>query len=95
MFNHLNAPPLRKRLECCGSVNQKDYKGAAVPNSCLSKVDATVYTSGCASKMLTYLRGKAGIVGGLALPILLIQALALLSAGCLIKSLESESRYFM
>ncbi|GFS58337.1 tetraspanin [Trichonephila inaurata madagascariensis] len=51
---------IQYHLECCGSVSHKDYKGAAVPNSCLSKVDATVYTSGCASKMLTYLRGKAG-----------------------------------
>ncbi|GIY91118.1 tetraspanin [Caerostris darwini] len=85
---------LQNHLECCGATSQKDYK-EATPNSCSSETTGTIYPQGCASKMLTYLRTKAGIVGGLALPILLIQLLALLAAGCLIRSLETESRYFM
>lgn len=50
---------------------------------------------GCATKMLTYLRSKAGIVGGLALPILFVQLLAIVASGCLIKRLEVSSSYFM
>ncbi|KAF8786205.1 Tetraspanin-2A like protein [Argiope bruennichi] len=86
---------VQSHLECCGSTSQLDYKGDYLPNSCKDENTGNVFPAGCSSKMLAYLRSKAGIVGGIALPILLIQLLALLASGCLIKSLEAESRYFI
>ncbi|KAG8188580.1 hypothetical protein JTE90_007186 [Oedothorax gibbosus] len=82
-------------LQCCGSTGAWDYKGVAAPNSCQDETTGNIYSVGCANKMLAYLRSKAGILGGIALPILLVQLLALLASGCLIKSLDVESRYFM
>ncbi|CAL1289475.1 unnamed protein product [Larinioides sclopetarius] len=86
---------IQNHLECCGATSQLDYKGAYLPNSCKDENTGNVFPSGCATKMLAYLRSKAGLVGGVALPILFIQLLALLASGCLIKSLEAESRYFI
>ncbi|XP_015930690.1 23 kDa integral membrane protein [Parasteatoda tepidariorum] len=86
---------IQSHLQCCGSLSPKDYGENDVPNSCDSEVNGLAYQEGCAAKMLSYLRSKAGIVGGIALPILLLQLLALMAAGCLIKSLDVESKYFM
>lgn len=85
---------IQDHLECCGAESSADYDEEA-PHSCQDKATGTIYPVGCATKMLTYLREKAGIVGGIALPILLLQLLALVASGCLIRSLEVESRYFM
>lgn len=85
---------MQEHLRCCGATNVKDFKDVA-PHSCQDPNNGRIFPEGCATKMLSYLRSKAAIVGGVALPILLIQLLALLASGCLIKSLEVESRYFM
>jgi tetraspanin-1 len=86
---------IQNYLECCGATSFHDYKGEPAPNSCQDEMTGNLYNVGCATKMLSYLRSKAGILGGVALPILLVQLLALLASGCLIKSLDVESRYFM
>jgi len=86
---------IQEKLYCCGATGVQDYMGYSTPKSCVNPNTGSMFDRGCASMMLTYLRSKAGIVGGLSLPILLIQLLAFIASGCLIKSLEVESRYFM
>lgn len=86
---------IQSHLHCCGGISSLDYNGQETPPSCQNPITGNIFEAGCASKMLAYLRSKAGILGGIALPILFIQLLALITAGCLIKSLEVESRYFM
>lgn len=86
---------IQEHLHCCGSTSVKDYAASDTPNSCMDPRSGYMYPAGCAKKMLSYLRSKAGIVGGLSLPILLVQLLALVAAGCLIRRLEASSRYFM
>lgn len=85
---------IQEHLQCCGSTGVKDYKWEA-PHSCRNQRTGIIFPDGCASKMLAYLRSKAGIIGGVSLPILLIQMLAMIAAGCLVRSRAVESAYFM
>ncbi|KFM80658.1 Tetraspanin-6, partial [Stegodyphus mimosarum] len=87
---------IQEHLECCGSISPRDYvPGDLTPNSCQRSDTGNIHEIGCATKMLSYIRKKAGIFGGIALPILLVQLLALFAAGCLIRSLKMESGYEM
>ncbi|XP_054719535.1 23 kDa integral membrane protein-like [Uloborus diversus] len=86
---------VQEHLECCGSQSPRDYRLTEAPKSCMGSSTGTLHPTGCAAKMLTYIRGKAGIIGGISLPILLIQLLALCATGYLIKSISVESKYFM
>ncbi|XP_022235442.1 CD9 antigen-like, partial [Limulus polyphemus] len=62
-------------LQCCGATSMLDYrnKGWTIPQSCSDERSNNVFIRGCGEKLRHYLASKGGIIGGLAIGLVLIQ----------------------
>jgi len=67
---------MQTKYDCCGCNNSTDYtkKSQSVPASC----QLTYYNTGCCAKVWNDLESQLGIVGGVAIGILVIELLAMI-----------------
>jgi CD63 antigen len=63
---------MQESLQCCGCDGPGDFFGTIPPASCKS------YTEGCCNKIWNKLESQLGIVGGVAIGILVIELLAMI-----------------
>jgi len=84
---------IQAKLHCCGVDGPGDYgidsgKVKPIPRSCTDKETGSPYTLGCYDAIVTYLKGKAAVVGGIAVAVFLLQLGALVFSICIICGLK-------
>jgi len=68
---------MQQELKCCGCNSPLDYtKG--LPESCKDKKTSVQFTEGCCNKVWNDMESQLGIVGGVAIGILVIELLAMI-----------------
>jgi len=71
---------MQQALKCCGCYNRSDFVLSTPPKSCYPEQDyqKPIYPEGCCSKVWNDATSKIGIVGGVAIGILVIELLAMI-----------------
>ncbi|KAF8786206.1 Leukocyte surface antigen CD53 like protein [Argiope bruennichi] len=87
---------IQSRLACCGVDGPGDYSldplhPKPIPGSCTPKGSATPYSKGCYAAVIDFLKGKAALVGGVAVAVLLLQLGVLVFTVCLICSIKNSA----
>ncbi|XP_023226965.1 23 kDa integral membrane protein-like [Centruroides sculpturatus] len=84
---------IQHKLKCCGLTSAQDYieKDIEVPLSCTDTSNPPdYYKKGCTEAMLSFLKDKAKIVGGVAIAAFITQTAVIVIAICLFCGIRQE-----